>query len=49
MSQIDIVQKLWNLLRIHNLLRQLAEAQLIRNAGSRRFSKWVLIARENNQ
>ena len=35
--------------RIHNLLRQLAEAQLIRNAGSRRFSKWVLIARENNQ
>lgn len=35
--------------RIHNLLRQLAEAQLIRNAGSRRFSKWVLIPRENNQ
>lgn len=35
--------------RVHNLLRQLAEAQLIRNAGSRRFSKWVLIVRENNQ
>ncbi|HMV22323.1 MAG TPA: putative DNA binding domain-containing protein [Rhodocyclaceae bacterium] len=35
--------------RIHNLLRQLAEAQLIQNSGSRRFSKWVLITQENNQ
>ncbi len=35
--------------RVHNLLRQLAAAQLIRNDGSRRFSKWVLIARENDQ
>jgi ATP-dependent DNA helicase RecG len=29
--------------RIHNLLRQLAEAKVIRNDGSRRFSQWVLI------
>jgi ATP-dependent DNA helicase RecG len=29
--------------RIHNLLRQLAEAGVIRNSGSRRFSQWVLI------
>lgn len=35
--------------RVHNLLRQLAQARLIRNAGTRRFSKWVLIAPENNQ
>ena len=35
--------------RIHNLLRQLVQARLIRNAGTRRFSKWVLIAPENNQ
>lgn len=45
----EVLTREQKLNRIHNLLRQLAQAQLIRNAGSRRFSKWVLIARENNQ
>lgn len=29
--------------RIHNLLRQLAEARIIANVGSRRWPKWVLV------
>ena len=29
--------------RIHNLLRQLAEARVIANVGSRRWPKWVLV------
>ncbi|WP_298168589.1 hypothetical protein [Acidithiobacillus sp.] len=34
--------------RIHNLLRQLAEAKAIVNAGSRRWPKWVL-SKPNDQ
>lgn len=35
--------------RIHNLLRHLATAGQIRNEGSRRLSRWVLVGDENNQ
>lgn len=41
----EILTQKQKLNRIHNLLGQLAEAQIIRNTGSRRFSQWVLIAR----
>jgi ATP-dependent DNA helicase RecG len=39
----EVLTEAQKLNRIHNLLRQLAEAKVIRNDGSRRFSQWVLI------
>jgi ATP-dependent DNA helicase RecG len=39
----EVLSEAQKLKRIHNLLRQLAEAKVIRNDGSRRFSQWVLI------
>lgn len=39
----EVLTKEQKLNRVHNLLRQLAEAKIIRNDGSRRFSQWVLI------
>lgn len=32
--------------RIHNLLRQLAKAEIIRNEGYRRFPRWILIEKK---
>lgn len=39
----EVLTREQKLNRIHNLLRQLAEAKIIRNDGSRRFPQWVLI------
>ena len=39
----EVLTQVQKLNRVHNLLRQLAEGQVIRNDGSRRFSRWVLI------
>ncbi|MDE1951177.1 MAG: putative DNA binding domain-containing protein [Betaproteobacteria bacterium] len=40
----DVLTQEQKLNRIHNLLRQLAEAKIIANVGSRRWPKWVLVA-----
>jgi ATP-dependent DNA helicase RecG len=39
----EILTPAQKLNRIHNLLRQLAEARVIANVGSRRWPKWVLV------
>lgn len=38
----EVLSQEQKLNRIHNLLRQLAEAGRIHNAGGRRWPKWVL-------
>ncbi len=44
----EVLTREQKLNRIHNLLRQLAEAKAIVNAGSRRWPKWVL-SKPNDQ
>ena len=39
----EVLTQAQKLNRIHNLLRQLAEAGVIVNQGSRRWPRWVLV------
>lgn len=45
----EVLSQAQKLNRIHNLLRQLAEAGVIVNTGTRRWSKWVLASAEKGR
>jgi len=45
----EVLSKKQKLTKIHNLLQELATAELIRNDGGRKFSRWVLVMSEKKQ
>jgi hypothetical protein len=45
----EVLSKEQKLTKIHNLLRNMAKSEIIRNDGGRKYSQWVLAVNKTNK